>query len=224
MSGGFKDSKIVEKLNEMARKKKSNGTWIESILSSKELKKTVKKEGRKALRFLFLAFFSIFILIGLSSLIPVEWIELFIAKTVLQALRVFGLSGRVFAGKAIGIRLLNGPSIEISYLCTGLLETIVLSGVIIASAGISIKKRIIGLAAGIIATMGVNFGRIFATLYFVQNSNATTAEFIHNVFFRLTLFVTIFCFYAIWFKWATYTEKKTKKSESEKYINNFTIK
>lgn len=194
----------------MAKKKKHNAIKrVVSFLSSKKFKKTARIEARKSLHFLFLAFFSLFILFMLSSLVPLEFTELFVAKTVLFGLNAAGIQGEIIQGEPVGIKLNDGPSIEISYLCTGLLEMILLAGVIIASVGIPINKRIIGIAVGMPATVAVNFGRIFATIYFIYNSSIETVEFIHNVFFRVTLFITIFCFYALWFKWAT--RKKSKK-------------
>ncbi|MCX6802713.1 MAG: exosortase/archaeosortase family protein [Candidatus Diapherotrites archaeon] len=178
---------------------------IEGI-AGEEFKGKAKEEARKSAYFLFLAFFSIFSLFVLSSLVPLEWSERFVASTVLYGLNTQGLHGSIVpveTGDAVAILLDGGPSIQISYLCTGLLETILLAGVILASAGIPIYKRIIGVAAGAIVSAALNFARIFATIYFIYNSGIETVEFIHNFFFRAFLFISVFCFYALWFRWAT---------------------
>ncbi len=165
------------------------------------------KEAKKAAKFAALAFLSLLLLLILTSLVPLEWIELAVAKTVLNALAATGAKGSIAYGEPVTI-FLEETSIEISYLCTGLLETMVLASVVLASAGISIKKRITGALAGIPATFAVNIFRILATLHFVQEKQQATAELIHNVFFRVALFVTIFVFYAVWFRWATGVKSK----------------
>ncbi|MFH1234341.1 MAG: exosortase/archaeosortase family protein [Candidatus Diapherotrites archaeon] len=195
---------------------KKRGTALQKALSffrrglegiaGEEFRGKAKEEAKKSAYFLFLAFFSIFALFVLSSLVPLEWSESFVAGTVLYGLNAAGLHGYIApveTGDAVAIILENGPSIQISYLCTGLLETILLAGVILASAGIPIYKRIIGVAVGAIASAVLNFARIFATIYFIYNSGIETVEFIHNFFFRAFLFISVFCFYALWFRWAT---------------------
>ena len=163
------------------------------------------EEADKAVRFLFLAFASLLVLFILTSLVPLEYYELFVANTVLSGLNSAGINGAIEYGEPIVIRVAGGPGIQISYLCTGVLEAVLLAGVIIASAGIPIRKRLIGVALGVAATMAVNFARIFLTIYFIYNSPIETVDLIHNVLFRLTLFVTVFALYALWFCWATGT-------------------
>jgi len=172
-------------------------------------KEKAGEEARKSGKFLALTFASLLVLYLLSGLIPLEFYELFVANTALNAYEAFGVDGQIVSGEPVGVKLSNGVNMQISYLCIGLLEMLVLASVIIASAGIPINKRIIGVFVGLIGVQVVNFARIFATVHFALVSDANTVEFIHNIFFRVTLFVTIFVFYAAWFRWAT--GKKSKK-------------
>jgi len=174
-----------------------------------------KSEARKAFCFLFLALSSLLILFLATSIVPLQWFELFVANTVANAYNALGAQAAVIPGEPVGITLEN-TSIEISYLCTGLLEAIVLASVIAASAGIPIKKRIVGACTGVAFTVAVNLARIFATLHFIASADLRTADFMHNIFFRLTLFVSIFVFYGAWFHWAT---KQEKRGEKENRLN-----
>ncbi|MEM0359712.1 MAG: exosortase/archaeosortase family protein [Candidatus Diapherotrites archaeon] len=188
-------------------------------IAVEEFREKAGEEAKKSAKFLFLAFFFIFALFVLSSLVPLEWSERLVANTVLYGLNSQGLKGRIEAsptGDAVLILLENGPRIEISYLCTGLLETILLAGVILASAGIPIYKRIIGVIVGGIAAMVLNLARIFITIFFIYNSGIETVEFIHDFFFRAFLFVSVFCIYAFWFKWATggFSERQSVKKKT----------
>jgi len=195
------------------KKKESKGT---SALFPSKKSWNGKEEARKSMRFLFLAFLSLFILFIASSIVPLEWTELFVANSVLNALNAGGIEGKVIAGEPVQIILEEGPDIEISYLCTGLLEIFVLASVIIASAGIPIRERIIGVVVGTAASVFVNFLRILGTVYFIYNSDLETADFIHNIFFRATLFITIFAFYALWFRWATSPGRKSAGKPQKK--------
>ena len=203
-------------------KKDSISGRLASLLSGWKIGKKAGAEAEKSLRFLFLAFFSLIVLFVLSGLVPLEFYELFVANTVLNALNAGGIDGIIHPGEPVVIELAGGPNIVISYLCTGLLEVIVLASVIIASLGIPINKRIIGVALGTAAAFFVNLARILATIYFLYSSSAETVEFFHDIFFRLTLFITIFLFYAIWFRWAIgggkrrAREKKAEKNSGGK--------
>jgi len=200
----------------MTKKKGRGNSLFLSIFSDKKTKEKAKLEAKKSFKFLSLFLVSLAALYALTLLIPLELTELFVANSVLTGLNAFGLEGEIVPGEPVGIQL-EGLYIEISYLCTGLLEIVFLASVILASAGINIRKRIIGAVAGTIATMLVNFLRIFVTIYFIYNSSIQTAEFIHNIFFRVTLFATIFLFYAVWFYWSTgYFSEKQKMKNTKK--------
>jgi len=199
----------------MAKKKERENSLFLSIFSDKKTKEKAKLEAKKSFKFLSLFLLWLIALHALSSLIPLELTELFVANSVLTGLNAFGLEGEIVPGEPVGVQL-EGLYVEISYLCTGLLEIIFLASVILASAGINIKKRIIGAVVGIIATMLVNFLRIFVTIYFIYNSSIQTAEFIHNIFFRVTLFATIFLFYAAWFYWSTGNFSENRKRKNSK--------
>ncbi len=158
----------------------------------------------------FLVFF-IVIYLTLSllvSLVPVTTIESWIANSELGILSVFGLEGNVSVQETAVITLQNGTGIQISELCTGLQELLILVSAIIASIGIAWKKRIIGAVAGAIIVMLFNFLRITATvMLIVSTKDLGTIEFAHNILFRIFLFATIAIAYIAWFQWAIKTEK-----------------
>ena len=105
-----------------------------------------------------------------------------------------------------------GPSeIVFSSLCTGLLELSVLVSAIIASRGIKIKKRIIGVAFATLTVFVFNIMRIYITISFILSQNLNEAEILHNILFKSFLFVVIVGFYFLWFKWSTESEKRCKE-------------
>jgi len=74
---------------------------------------------------------------------------------------------------------------------------------ILASHGIAWRKRIIGALLGIALAQIFNITRILLTITFILDSDIQTIEFVHNVFFRVTLFIVIVGIYAAWFWIAT---------------------
>ena len=97
----------------------------------------------------------------------------------------------------------NGKTIIISWLCTGALEIIILIGAIIASFGVSWKKKAIGIAAAIILGVIFNLLRIIITINLILSQNLQTVELAHDLLFRLILFVYIVAVYVGWFYFST---------------------
>lgn len=89
--------------------------------------------------------------------------------------------------------------INIVGLCTGTLEIIILVGAILATLGISFKKKLIGIIIGIIVGIIFNLLRIFVTINIILFNNIEFAEFMHDFLFRIILFVYITGFYVVWF-------------------------
>ncbi len=102
----------------------------------------------------------------------------------------------------------TGQTIFISWLCSGVMEIIILVSAILASFGISWKKKIIGVAAAIIIGYVFNLIRIFATLNIILTQNAQVFEIAHDTLFRAVLFVYIIVVYVLWFLWANTTSNK----------------
>ncbi len=92
--------------------------------------------------------------------------------------------------------------IVISWLCSGVLEIIILISAILASFGISFKKKLIGIIVAIISGLIFNFIRIFITLQIIMMQNAQVFEIAHDLLFRLTLLLYIIIIYVLWFNWA----------------------
>lgn len=92
--------------------------------------------------------------------------------------------------------------IVISWLCTGILEIIILVSAILASFGISLKKKLIGIVFAIISGIIFNFIRIWITLNIIMLQDAQVFEIAHDLLFRLTLLVYVIIVYVIWFSWS----------------------
>ena len=102
----------------------------------------------------------------------------------------------------------TGQTIFISWLCSGVLEIIILVGAILASFGISWKKKAIGAIAAIIIGYLFNLLRIWITLNIIMGQNAQVFEIAHDALFRAVLFVYIVVVYVLWFIWANKNSKK----------------
>jgi exosortase/archaeosortase family protein len=158
----------------------------------------------------FLVFFIItYLALSLIvSLIPIITIESGIANAELGIVSIFGLQGNVAVQETALINLGNGATIQISELCTGIQELLILVSAIIASIGIAWKKRIIGAVLGAVIAVLFNFFRITATILVIASTkDLGTIEFTHNILFRVFLFATIAVAYIAWFQWAIKTGK-----------------
>jgi exosortase/archaeosortase family protein len=137
----------------------------------------------------------------LAGLVPIEWVQYFYAWVVQKVIFVFGIESEIlFAPVQLVFEKFTA---EISYLCTGLLETVLVVAAILSSHGINYKKRIAGAFFAFIATVLLNVFRISATILAIVFVGVYTGEFFHEVLFRIFLFVAIAGIYAAWFFWAT---------------------
>ena len=154
----------------------------------------------------FLAFFIVVYIVlsfSVKAIFPVETIELWVANNVLAFLQLLGYSGTVSFGETAIIQLDAGSAIEISELCTGLTETLIVVGAIIASMGIGWRKRLFGAVAAGLAIIVLNYARIVFTVLLILGTNdLAVIDFTHNVLFRAFLFVSIAGIYIAWFYWA----------------------
>ena len=126
------------------------------------------------------------------------------------ALNALGQNAELFYAGNWPIIILSSFSAEINYLCTGLLELTVLVSAMIASFGISRRKRAIGIIAGIAIGITFNAMRIVLTVLALLYAEAKTAELAHDLLFRLSIIFVIAGIYWVWFSWATKSEKKNK--------------
>ena len=97
----------------------------------------------------------------------------------------------------------SDKTIFIAWLCTGILEIIILISAIIASFGIKQKEKLIGVILAIIVGIVFNILRIIITIHIVLTQNLQIVEFAHDILFKVILFVYITVFYVIWFYWAS---------------------
>jgi exosortase/archaeosortase family protein len=150
----------------------------------------------------FLAVFvASFVLISIAiSFIPIEIFEYATALLSAKMLELLGYSTTIMLGEPVRILLNNIHEIEISYLCTGWLESTVIVSAMVASLGIPIKKRVIGIIAGLAFVNILNIFRITITANaIVSMQDVAIVDFIHNLLFKVVLFVGIACYYALWF-------------------------
>lgn len=96
----------------------------------------------------------------------------------------------------------ESKNIVISWLCTGILEIIILISAIIASFGVKWKEKVVGIIAAIILGVIFNILRIWVTINLLFSQNVATVEIAHDALFRIILFVYIAVVYIIWFYWA----------------------
>jgi hypothetical protein len=165
-----------------------------------------KSEQKKGLK--FIGFFLIwFLFLNLIFLfIPLQWIQFIPAFFSNIFFNLIGLKGTIILQEPVLIEFSNFDYIvSITYLCSGLLESIILSSCILASNGINWKKRIIGTIIGLIVLGIGNIKRIVLSVLIL----------FHEILFKLFLFIGIAGIYLIWFLWAT-ENKKFKE-----LINNF---
>ncbi|MDD4251275.1 MAG: exosortase/archaeosortase family protein [Candidatus ainarchaeum sp.] len=113
---------------------------------------------------------------------------------------------------------INEKQIIISWLCTGILEIIILISTILATLGIAWKQKIIGIIAGIFSGLVFNFIRIWITINIILTQETSIIEFSHDFLFRAILFVYIIGFYVTWFYFSNTTNKSKKQiNQKNKY-------
>ena len=172
----------------------------------------VQKAGR------FLLFFIFFFVAGtllLDFVVPNSARQELVASATLAVLQATGTTGHLdLSAGHTWIILDRGNTIQISDLCTGTLEFLIIIGAILASAGIDRKKRVLGAAMAGVLVLLLNLARILATIGLIGSTQDTQLiDFTHNVFFRVFLFVSIMGLYTLWFAWAVGKDGPQKKKE-----------
>lgn len=137
----------------------------------------------------------------LASLPGLVFFEMLFAIPASFVLGLIGFEPVVQSGEPVLI-FLNGfdMPIAITYLCTGILEWVVLSSAIASSTEITAKKRITGIAAGTVGIFFFNTARIIASILMISFLGLSLAGFGHDIFFRIFLFASIAVFYFAWLK------------------------
>ncbi|MBN2127068.1 MAG: exosortase/archaeosortase family protein [Candidatus Diapherotrites archaeon] len=167
-----------------------------------------KSEQKKGLK--FIGFFLIwFLVLNLLFLfIPLQWIEFVPAFFAWIVFTLIGFQGIIVLQNPVLIEFTNFDYVvSITYLCSGLLESIVLVSCILASIGISRKKRILGAIAGVIVLGIGNIARIVLSVLILKIAGEFYADLFHEILFKIFLFIGIAGIYLIWFLWATENKK-----------------
>ena len=92
----------------------------------------------------------------------------------------------------------ENKAVEISPLCSGLVEMILLASAIAATPGFSWRKKIVGIAAGVALLYLFNIFRIIITVQQLIHSPLSFAAFTHDVLFRIVLLAGFALLYGGW--------------------------
>ena len=167
-----------------------------------------KEEKKKALKFLA-SFAVIFLLLYGTSFLYLDLIEIGLARVLLLLLSFFGQSGWIASFTDPVIVSLSSLQFQLSFLCTGLTEFFVLTAAILSSYGLEGRKKMWGLIGAFDVVVVFNLVRILVTINLLENASLEVADLAHDLLFRISLFLAIAGFYALWFYWAT-REKKSR--------------
>lgn len=102
----------------------------------------------------------------------------------------------------------NNKKIIISWLCSGILEIIILLSALLASFGISFEKKLKGVVLAVLTGFVFNQARIILTILIITSQSTEIVELAHDLLFRIMLFAYITVFYVAWFWWAESSKKK----------------
>ncbi|MFA5930879.1 MAG: exosortase/archaeosortase family protein [archaeon] len=220
----------IKKKAVLKNSKKNNDNIFDSVkkyFQAQEEK--IVSDNKKQLVFFVLGFVFFYLLItGLVLLIPSEFYKAAVGKSVQSIISLQGIP--TSEGSFIGCTEANWIGAEIpsncyffqtnttiekvifiSWLCTGILEIIVLASAILASFGVSWKKKLQGILVAIILGVIFNLLRIVITVNIILGQEGQIVEFTHDLLFRVILFVYIVGFYVLWFYWANGKEQKSRK-------------
>jgi exosortase/archaeosortase family protein len=206
IQNNFRKIKIVGIFMKSIKKEKKN--FLQIIKEkAKDFELSARKNQKKQFVYFVMAFILFYIILtAIVYAFPKGFFEGVVGIIVNFILNVGGLSTQTLWGEQYDIYLLDtGKTIIISWLCTGVLEIIILVSAILASFGVSWRKRVYGIIAAVVAGIVFNLLRIIITIIIILSQSAATFELAHDLLFRITLFVYITAFYVLWFYWA---EKK----------------
>ncbi len=169
-------------------------------------------ERRRTGKFLLgvaIAFAALFVA---ASAVPVLWFEYATAVPASAALDALGIGNVVAAAQGPDgtaqepvLILVEAPvryTIQISWLCTGVLEILVVISAVLASFGIGWKKRVAGALGAVAVGFAFNQARVVASIMIIIALGAKNAELAHDLLFRVALFAVVAGYYAIWLWWA----------------------
>lgn len=177
------------------------GTWA-------PLERRITKKFTSSQRILWDAF--VFLLRFLALAIPFNlllWsnfdayhIQVFVARAVSYLLEVSGV-GVVQADNFIYIRSPIVWTIEIIKDCVGWKSFLALCGLVFAVRGVHLKKRIIGMAAGLPVIFFGNIFRIYTSLYAGVVLGTDKFPVIHEFLWQAGMMALIICAWIVWMKY-----------------------
>ena len=145
---------------------------------------------------------------------PKGFFENFVGEQVNFLLNLSGIKTIVTNGQVFEMFLPESEkTIIISWLCSGVLEIIILISTMIVTFGVRAREKIIGIISALILGHFFNLLRIMITIQIIITQNAQTFELAHDLLFRATLFLYIVIVYTLWFGWGI---KKTSEEKIEK--------
>ena len=193
----------------LARNTKKNLDFFFDYFKKKE--KEIKKSQMKQFTW-FVVGFVLFYLITTGIVLPFQDpLKAMTAGNAQAMLSVQGIENETIGfTEAIGenafsFTIINEnvrQQVNIIWLCTGILEIIILISAMLASFGVSWKKKVCGAIGAIIVGYVFNLLRVWTTLNIIMTQKIEVIEFSHDLLFRLILFLYIMVFYVAWFYWA----------------------
>jgi len=183
--------------------------------------KNIRASQTKQFAFFVLGFALFYLVItGIVGVIPQQFFKETTGLTLSSILYTEGISTKAIGALSCietswaGIDvestcysfLANDKQIIISWLCTGVLEIIVLVAAILASFGISWRKKLCGIVIAVIAGVVFNIIRLVVTANLILSQNVATVELAHDLMFRIVLFFYILGVYVIWFYYSAKEE------------------
>ncbi len=176
----------------------------------KKIEAQVKTNPKKQFFFFILGFLFFYVIFtAIVYAFPKGFFESIVGQSVNFLLNLQGITTSTIIGEQFDIHLTtSGTIIIISWLCTGLLEIIILASTMLATFGVNLKEKILGIIGAIIVGFVFNLIRIMVTINIILTQNAQTFELAHDLLFRATLFLYIIIVYVIWFYLSIQKNKK----------------
>ena len=134
--------------------------------------------------------------LGITSLYPLKAFSALAASGVLSTI---GLNNTIVINPDNPLIVVGKLRAGINDLCAGDVEIAVLTAALASTFDRKKSTRIKGIIAGLTVIVIANPLRIAIVIWSAHSQGLATADFVHNVLFRITLFATIAGYYAIWY-------------------------
>jgi len=203
-----KETHLGKKSHKNKTQKQGHFSGALNYLRTQEEK--IKESQVKQFSFFILGFLIFYLLISwalsLAPDIAYESAAGIPLQTLLGAQGISTTSGVTEAGDFFFEA--GGKTIIISWLCSGVMEIVVLVSAMLASFGVAWKKKGIGIVIAAVSGYLFNLLRIWVTTNIILTQNLQTIELAHDILFRVVLFLYIMVVYVAWFYWAATKEER----------------